>query len=808
MLLQTPVFTVTAIATLALGIAANTAIFSVVDTVLLKPYIYPDPSRIVMFENTFEGGRGGTASPTEFNWWRQQTAVFQDVSAYAFTVSNLTGDAFPEQIQTMRVSADFFHLSGVSTVHGRTFRADDDVPNAAKTAVLAYGFWKRRFAADPQVIGKRITLSGERYEVIGVAASNLNLGQISEMMLGSGDIEIDDPPDALIPFQLDPASSDRGHYFNVAGRLKPGITLALANAQLQSGYSDYIRQWPDDVRGRAGFRVEPLQDAIVSGTQKLLGILLGTVAFVLLIACANVANLQLARAIGRKREMSIRAAIGAPRWRIIRQLLAESVMLSLAGGFVGSVTGFAGVRILLNFSPGSIPRIGPGGSNVSLDWRVFGFALLLSIVTGILFGLVPALQWSRTDLSTALQQNDRRSGPDSGQQKTRAVLVMMQVALAVVLSIGAALLVRSFIAIRQVHPGFEAQNVLTMRMSLTGTQFEKPADVTRIVREALQHIRALPGVDTAAATCCMPLEDRLGGAFQIAGRAETTESHIVAGFSRVSPGYFETFRIPVRRGRAFVETDESGPSVAIISESIAKRFWPDSDPLNGELILGKYTDRIKIIGVVGDVRDNALDRPPRLNVYLLSAHLTDTAILQDMPWVWLIRTQMPPLVLSSAIQNELRQTTGGLPAAHVRTMEEVLPRSTAVQSFNALVLTIFGCSALMLAAIGIYGLMAYSVTQRVHEIGIRMALGAAPQQVRNMIVRQGLRLALSGIVCGLFASFALTRFVSGLLFGVKATDPFIFIAMPAVLLTVSLFAVWFPALRASRVDPLYALRYE
>ena len=409
MLTNSPGFTAIAVLTLALGIAANTAMFSVVNTVLLKPFVYSDPERIVMFQNVFQqGGFGGTASPTEFNWWRQQTTAFQDISAYSlFDVVNLTGEAFSEQIQVMRVSADFFRLCGGNARYGRTFTAEDDLLNAPKTAVLAYAFWQRHFGGDSQVIGRRMTLNGERYEIIGVAGSNLHNGQVSEMMLGNGDITIAEPPDVYLPFQLDPNSEERGHYFNVAGRLKPGVTLAEANAQLQASYQGYARKWPDDMRGRAGFRVQPLQDAIVGGVRNSLLILLGAVSFVLLIACANVANLLLARATGRKREMAIRAAVGAGRGRIVRQLLTESVVLSLAGGVLGVAAGYAGIRALLSLSPGNIPRIGLSGSNLSLDWRVLGFTLALSILTGILFGLVPALQSSRADLSSSAEREQQ-----------------------------------------------------------------------------------------------------------------------------------------------------------------------------------------------------------------------------------------------------------------------------------------------------------------------------------------------------------------------------------------------------------------
>jgi predicted permease len=407
MFLQAHGFAIAAIAALALGIATNTAIFSIVNTVLLKPFAYPDPGRIVMFEHTFQKAfRTGTASPAEFNWWRQQRQAFQDVSAYTFDVANLTGDSPPEQIQVTRVSANFFRLCGANALHGRTFSSSDDLPNAPKTVVLAWPYWQQRFAADPHVIGRRITLSGEPHEIIGVAGPDLNKGQIAEQSLGSGDIAINAPPDVYLPFQLDPNSVQLGHYFNVAGRLKPGVTLAEANTQLQANYSEYARKTGDFAEGMS-FGVQPLQDVIVGGVRKSLLILSGAVSFVLLIACANVANLLLARAIGRRREIAIRAAIGAGRGRIVRQLLTESLLLSLTGGALGVAAGYAGMHALLKLVPGGIPRIGAGGSNVSMDWRVLGFTLALSILTGVLFGLAPALQASRADLYSALKD---RSG--------------------------------------------------------------------------------------------------------------------------------------------------------------------------------------------------------------------------------------------------------------------------------------------------------------------------------------------------------------------------------------------------------------
>jgi predicted permease len=804
MFLQSPGFTMAAVAALALGIATNTAIFSVVNTVLLKPFAYRDAGRIVMFQTTFRRApRTGSAAPVEFNWWRRQTAAFEDVSAYAFNFANLTGESFPEQIPIMQVSAGFFRLCGAGVVTGRTFTAGDDVPGAPTMAVLAYAFWQRRFAGDRRVIGRRTTLSGERYEIIGVASPALRNGQIAEQSLLSGDIEIDEPPAVYIPFQLDPASADHGHYFNVAGRLKPGVTLAAANEQLRASYPEYARQWTDLTPG-AGFGVQLLQDAIVGSVRSSLLILLAAVSLVLLIACANVANLLLARATGRKREMAIRIAVGAGRGQIVRQLLTESLLLSLAGGVLGMASGYAGIRALLTINP-AIPRIGAGGTNVSLDWRVFGFALGLSVLTSVLFGLVPALGASRTDLSGALKEGGEHGSTGSlRHNRARALLVTTEMALALVLSIGAALLIRSFIALRQVNPGFDAHRVLTVRMSLTGPEFAKPANVAQVIHESLRRIRALPNVEAAAATCCVPLDSRLQVGFEIAGRGGPA-SRGVTGWVTVSAGYFEAFQIPVLRGRTFTERDEDGQPVAIVNQTLARQFWPDGDPLNAQIHIGDGIP-LQIIGVVGDIRDRGLNRDTRPNLYVPS--VTPGGHLRSIPWAWVIRTRAAPASMSCAIQKELREATGGLPVAQVRTMEEALSRSLAAQDFNTLVLTIFGCSALMLAAIGIYALMAHSVAQRRHEIGIRLALGAESRQIRRMVVLQGLRLAAAGAGCGLAAALGLTRWIAGFLFGVKARDPLVFFLVPVILAAVALMAVWLPAARASRVDPIQALRYE
>ncbi len=803
-LLQSPGFTIPAVAALALGIATNTAIFSVVNTVLLKPFAFRDSARIVMFQNTFRHARQtGSAAPTEYNWWRRQNGAFQDVSAYTFSVSNWTGDSLPEQLPTMQVSAGFFSLCGANAIYGRTFTAMDDSPGAPKTVILAHSFWRRRFASDPAVIGRRMTLRGERHEIIGVLGPAVENGAVAEQSLLSGDIEIDEPPAVYIPLQLDPNSLNRGHYLNVAGRLRPGVTLAGANAGLQASYSEYARLWTDLTPG-AGFGVRPLQDAIVGGVKDSLMILWAAVGLVLLIACANVANLLLARATGRSREIAIRAALGAGRARIIRQFLLESEILSLAGGVLGVAAGYAAIRAILTISPG-IPRIGAAGANVSLDWNVVAFTLGLSLLTGLAFGLFPALRSWNPDLSTSLKENGRGGGTARRHTRTRQLLIATEMAIAVVLLIGAALLIRSFVAMRRVDPGFDSHHILATRISLTGPQFADPATQARVLHEGVRRVMAIPGVEAAATTCCVPMDSPLQVGFKIVGRPQGPSGGGVTGWIEVSAGYFETLRIPILRGRSFTARDESGPPVVVVNQALARRYWPNSDPLNGVITLGDDTP-VQVIGVAADVRDRALTREPRPSLYVPS--VTPGGLLRLQPWAWVVRTSAPPESLRSAIAAELREASGGLPVAAVRSMQEILSHSRSAEDFNTLVLTIFGGSALLLAAIGIYGLTAYAVAQRTREIGIRLALGAEAGHIRRMVLGQHLRLAAAGAVCGLVAAAGLSRLIAGLLFGVKPWDPLVFAGVPAILLAVALTAAWNPAMRASRVDAMRALRSE
>ena len=805
MFVQSPAFTLAAIAALTLGIGVNTAIFSVVNAVLLRPVAFPDAERLVVFMNTSPQGSGPHASPAKFAHYREQTSVVQDVSAYRTGIVNLTGGSFPEQLRSGQVSADFFRLFGAPVVRGRTFTAEEDLPKAPPVVVLTHRLWRERFGGDPDVVGKTISLSGATYTIVGV------LGEFDFGDFGPS-------PQVWLPFQLDPNSADQGHYFQTAGRLKPGVALEQAQARLQHSADEYRRKFPTALQPNDGFTVQPVHEVLVRDVRSSLLVLAAAVSFVLLIACANVANLLLVRATGRRREIAIRAAIGGSRGRIIRQLLAESVVLSLAGGILGLVIGVAGIRALLAVNTAGLPRIGEDGALVGVDWRVLAFTLAVSLGTGILFGLFPALQSSRSDLTTTLKESSGRSGTGFRQNKARSLLVVTEVALALILLIGSALLIRTAVALGRVDPGFDSRNVLTMRMSLSGPRFLKSDDVDRMVRDGVERIKALPGVVEASATCCVPLEGGYGLPFLIVGRPAEGPYHGGGAWMTISPGYFEVFKIPVKRGRSFGDQDKGGsPPVVIINEAMARRYWPKGDPLNERLVIGRGVMREfadeperQIIGIVGDTRDGGLNNDPGPTMYIPQAQVPDAANALNVritPIAWVVRTQVTPQSLSAPIQEQLRQATG-LPASDVRTMEEVVSRSTSRERFNMWLMTVFGASALLLAAIGIYGLMAYAVEQRTQEIGIRLALGAQAAQVKNMVVFQGMRLAVIGVVIGVAAAFGLARFISSFLFGVGTRDPLVFVGVPVLLTIVALLAVWLPARRASRIDPIIALRYE
>lgn len=806
MLIASPAFTATAIAALALGIGANTAIFTVVDTVLLKPLTYPDPGRIVRFFNSYPDGHGDSASPENFNSWRAQTSVFQDVAAYDFGGPgfNLTGDV-PEQVHGLHVSEAYFRLFGAPVLLGRTFTPQEDSPDGGKVVVIGYGFWQRKFGGNSKIVGSVISLSNESYTIVGVLDRSF----------------VNDPPaDLWVPFQIDPNSTNAGHYFFVSGRLKPGVTLDRANAALRITADQYRRQHAEDhMDPKDSFGVEPLRDSIVAGARTSLFVLLGAVSFVLLIACANVANLLLVRAAGRKREFAIRAAMGASRLRIMRQLLTESVVLALSGGILGLALGYVGVRALLAVSPADLPRIGEHGGAVGIDWRVLGFTLGVSLFTGVLFGLFPAIGASRPDLNATLKESSNRSGTGFRQGRARSALVISEVSLALVLLAGAALLIRTYIALRNVNPGFDSHNVLTLEMSLTGDRFMKSAGVAQVTRDGRERLNAIPGVEESSFSCCLPISVGYGLPFNIIGRA-TDKSPWTGNtnWMSASPGYLSVFKIPLLRGRDFTEQDTgSAPGVVIINEALAKKYWPKQEAVGQQVLIGKgigpqFAEASRrVIGVVADFHSAGLDNDPYELMIVPTAQVADgmTALNSNIgPMTWLVRTHGDPHQYIDAITKQLRLATGGFPVAHVRPMTEIVVESTARQDFNMLLLTIFGATALILAAIGIYGLMAYSVQQRTQEMGIRMALGADRGHIRSLVVWQGMRLTIAGVVLGIAAAFGLTRLLASFLFGVKAWDPLVFVSVPLILSAVAFLAVWFPATRASRLDPQQALRIE
>lgn len=806
MLRRSPGFTITAILALALGIGANTAIFTVVNKVLLEPLPYPQPDRLVELELSGPQGNADVTSIPKFNVWREQTRVFEAVAAYSAEGPgiNLTGVDRPQQLKGTRASADFFRVFGVPMEIGRAYTEQEDVPGGPKLVVLSYGFWRNQFGGEPNVVGKTLELSGEAYTVAGVVGSSFDSSPATDIYL---------------PLEADPNSTDQAHYLSCTARLKPGVALGTAQAAMKVAADEFRRKFPDTLGPQDGFTAVPLRDAAVGDVRNSLFVLLGAVGLVLLIACANVANLLLVRATIRRREIAVRAALGAGRRRVISQLLSESVLLCFAGGVLGLVLGYFGVRVLLAINPGDIPLIGERGAEITMDWRVLGFTLLVSVLTGVLFGLIPALSASRADLSLTLRESGLRSGSGLRQNKARSLLVLTEMALAVILLVGAALLLRTFAALRGVDPGFSTHNVLTMNMSITGPRFQKTAGVAQLVEDARRRVEAVPGVEALATTCCLPLEGGLGLPFTIEGRPRTKGPYDGGGgYDIVSPEYFSVFRIPLIRGRMFtVHDDGAAPGVVLISEAMAKKFWPNGDAVGARITIGKgvgpeFTEPAReVVGIVGDARNGGLGTEPFPIMYIPVAQVPDgvTALNSRIaPIQFVIRTKVEPFSLSGEIQKVLREASGGMPVGHVRSMNQVVSQSMARSDFNTTLLTIFAAGALLLAAIGIYGLIAYSVQQRTQEIGIRMALGASPERVRRMVVLEGMRLVLGGVVIGVAAALALSRFMVSLVFGVKVRDPAVFVTVVVVLSAVALTATYVPALRASRVDPLESLRYE
>jgi len=802
---KNPGFTLAALVALTLGIGANTAVFTVVNAVLLKPLGYPNADRMVNFLFSATGIAQNLHCVAEYHLFQRQTHLFREVVAFdnAGPGFNLTSGR-PEQVSGIHVTEGYFRMYGAPVLLGRTFTPQEDSPHGGKVVVLSYGLWQRRFGGDRAIAGQSISLGNEPYTVVGVIGKEF-----------VGDV----PADLWLPFQIDPASNDANVSFYVTGLLQPGVTVEQANAQLQAVAPEFRREFPN-LAWVSHFRVGPLLDSIVGDARNSLLILLGAVGFVLLIACANVANLLLAQATVRRREFAIRSALGASRARILRQLLTETVLLSAGGGILGTAVGFAGVRTLLAVSPAGLPRIGENGTAIGIDWRVLGFTLAVSLLTGVLFGLVPAFSASCSDLISTLKESDNGSGAGFRQGKARTILVLSEIAMALVLLIGAALLIRTWLALHAIHPGFDAHHVLTMEMSLNGPRYQKTAGIAQLLRDGRNRVNALPGVELAAAGFWLPNDVEDGTGFQIAGSPVDPRNKNCCGsaWMSITPGYLRLFRIPLLRGRDFTENDNAdAPAVDLVNETFARKFFPHQDPVGQHILHGSMNSASSavrmetIIGVVADFHEGGLARAADPMIIAPIPQVSDgynAAYANLQPLFWLVRTHGDPYALIPAISEQLRAASNGFAVGHIRTMDEVMGLSTARQSFQMLLLTIFGAVALLLAAIGIYALMAYSVAQRTREIGIRMALGADRSAIRHLMIWQGMRLALAGVALGIPAALGLTRLIAGLLFGVRAWDPDAFVTAPIVLAVVAFFAAWLPALRASRLEPIRALHVE
>ncbi|HKV94970.1 MAG TPA: ABC transporter permease [Candidatus Angelobacter sp.] len=811
-LIKSPGFTMVAVLALALGIGANTAIFSVINKVLLAPLPFKQSERMMRVARKYPNGNGNSVSIPKFEAWHKSTS-FEAMAAYDFgSVSmNLgTGDK-PNPVNGMHVTADFFKVFGVEPILGRTFSPEEDMPNAGKYAVLTYGAWKNRLGADQDIVGKTVTLSGEHYVVLGVLPESY---------------EPDPPTDVYLPEQFDPNSTNQGNIYNIAGRLRSGVSIASANAEMAVIADQFRAAHPDVMDKTESIRVWPLRDAIVGGDIRLqLLIMAGAVGFVLLIACANVASLLLARASGRQREIAIRTAVGASRWRIVRQLMTESILLGLSGGVAGMVLGSVGVRLLLALSPGNLPRLNDPdhalGTVALLDWRMLVFLIGISLFTGLLFGLFPAIRVSHFDVNASLKESSSRSGTGFKHSRIGGLLVMGEIGLAVLLLAGATLMVRTFASLRSMDPGIDPHNVLTLRTAISGSRYGSTAQVESMVQQAKDRIQALPGVQTVASTVALPLESvGIDMPFNIQGRTPKLNQKWEGDeyWRFVSSGYFEALRIPLLRGRYFTRNDTGKTDhVVIINEAFAKKYWPSGDPIGQQIVIGKGLGAPfdepsrQIVGVVGNVTEQGLSEGKVAVMYVPESQITDglTRLAGSLlPLSWAIRTSGDPQSVAEAVRHEFESLDPTLTPSHMVDMDQVIAESNTRQNFATMLLTVFASIALLLAAVGIYGLMAYTVEQRTQEIGIRMALGANQGKIMRLVLGQGIRLAVVGTVIGLAAAYGVTRLLGKFLFGLKAGDPLAFLMVAAALIAVALLAAFVPTRRAMRVDPMIGLRQE
>jgi putative ABC transport system permease protein len=797
MMARNRAFTAVAVLVLALGIGANSVIFSVVNAVLLRSLPFPDPDRIVIvFESNLQRHSQEAVAAANFLDWRDRNQVFESLATYREESFSLTGADRPERVSGLVTTAALFPVLGVQPMLGRVFQTDEESLGSARVALISQSLWEHRFAADPNIIGQKLTANSEPLTIIGVMPA--------QFRFADSDLWI--PPRQVVPEHvLSPTvnmSTNRGsHYLSAIGRLKPGVTLQQASADMDTVASRMEEQNPNENMGR-GVSLATLREQAVGDIRPTLLVLFGTVGFVLLIACANVANLLLARATTRQKEIAIRTALGANRFRLVRQLLTESVLLAVAGGGFGLLLALWGINPLVKLMPAGIF----GAKNIKIDGLVLGFTLGVSLLTGVVFGLVPAWQATKSDLNESLKEGGRGGTAGARRNRARGLLVVSEIALSLVLLIGAGLMIKSFIRLEQVNPGFETQNVVTVRLSLPAAQYPAGPRRAAFFQQVIARLQSLPGVQSAAAISRLPMTaGNSSRSLAIEGRPnDGSGDGPGADYRVISPDYFRSMGIPFSKGRDFTDRDTgNAPAVVIINETMASRYWPDEDPLGKRLrVAAEGEPWMDIVGVVRDVKHFGLDSQSKAEIYV--------PYLRD-PWPFMtivVRSTSDLASLSNAMRNEVWAVDRDLPVPDIRTMDQLLSGSVSRPRFNTLLLGIFASIALVLAAVGIYGVMSYSVTQRTHEIGIRMALGATQSDVLKLVVGQGMRLALIGVGIGLAAALALTRVLATLLFAVGATDPATFVIVSALLTGVALAACFVPARRAMKVDPMVALRYE
>jgi putative ABC transport system permease protein len=796
MLAKSPGFTAVAVIALALGIGANTAIFSVVNAALLRPLPYPDADKLVIVWEKSRRNDQNVINPANFMDWSEQNNVFADMAATFDRSAVLVGDGEPEEIPAQIATNNLFSLLGVDALLGRTFSPDDGKPEQPRVVILSYGLWQRRFGGDPNIIGRKLNVNRAEAVVIGVMPAGFKW-HIHKGSMTTKTAEL------WSPFVITNEMRTRqGRFMTSVARIKPDVTFEQAKAEmnviaarLEQQYNEFNADW--------GVNVVPLRTQFTGEFRAALLVLLGAVGFVLLIACANVANLLLSRAAARQKEIAVRVAIGAGRGRIVRQLLTESVLLAAIGGTAGLLLALWGTDLLVSLSPRELADL----QQVKISVPVLGFTLAVSLLTGIIFGMAPALEATRMKLQESLKEGSKSIGGGTRSNRLRSAFVVTEIALALVLLVGAGLLVRSFNRLQSVDPGFNPNNVLTMRISLPTRKYDTDRKRIDFFRQAVEQIKALPGVEAAGATNYLPFAGPHSGTIvEIEGRPKLPPGQeLQTGACVTDANYFGAMQIPLKSGRLFTEQEATEMRhVVVINEAFARKNFPGEDPLGKRVTIYMKEDNVptEIIGIVGDHKHMGLDSEIEPMSYWPHPE-------QAFPFMtFVIRTQGDPASIAPAARNVIQTLDGEQPLADVRTLESLLADSVARARFNTLLLTVFAVVALILAAVGIYGVMSYAVTQRTHEIGIRMALGARTSNVLALVVKEGMTLAVVGVAVGLAASFALTRIMASLLYGVSTTDTLTFSLIPFVLASVALLACYIPALRATKVDPMIALRYE